>query len=215
MTEADFLTSTRTSYDAIAGAYAETFRDDLASPLHRTMLTTFAELVTKADAGPVADVGSGPGRGTAYLHGLGVPVFGIDLSPAMVELARQEFPGLRFDVGSMTALDLADESLGGLVAFFSTIHIPLAHLPDVFARFHRVLVPGGYLLVAFQAGEETVHYDEGFGHPVSLDFHRRPPERIAELLGEAGFTARAQLRTEPEGAELSPYAYLLFRRPAP
>ncbi|MGW4848298.1 class I SAM-dependent methyltransferase [Nocardia brasiliensis] len=56
--------------------------------------------------GPVADVGCGPGEVTAHLHELGVDAFGIDLSPAMIDVARRDHPGLRFEVGSMTELNL-------------------------------------------------------------------------------------------------------------
>ncbi|MFD1537442.1 class I SAM-dependent methyltransferase [Nonomuraea guangzhouensis] len=48
----------------------------------------------------------------------------VDLSPKMVEVARQRYSGLRFEVGSMTALDLKDGELGGVVAWYSTHHIP-------------------------------------------------------------------------------------------
>ncbi|GGS15675.1 hypothetical protein GCM10010221_10910 [Streptomyces parvus] len=63
---------------------------------------------------------------TEHLHGLGrgLDVFGIDLSPQMVAVARQEHPGLRFEVGSMLALELPVASLGGLLAWYSTIHVP-------------------------------------------------------------------------------------------
>jgi ubiquinone/menaquinone biosynthesis C-methylase UbiE len=64
--------------------------------------------------GTVADVGCGPGRITAHLRQLGVDALGIDLSPAMIEVARRDHPGLRFEVGSMTDLALADASLAGL-----------------------------------------------------------------------------------------------------
>jgi SAM-dependent methyltransferase len=74
--------------------------------------------------GSVADVGCGPGRITAYLRELGVDAFGIDLSPAMIGVARRDHPGLRFEVGSMTDLDLADASVAGLVAWYSLIHVP-------------------------------------------------------------------------------------------
>ena len=43
-------------------------------------------------------------------------MFGIDLSPGMIEVARRTYPGLRFEVGSMLALDLPDASLGGVLA---------------------------------------------------------------------------------------------------
>jgi SAM-dependent methyltransferase len=130
VSEPAFLSDTRSSYDAIAVEYAAMFHDELANkPLDRALLSWFAELVI--GTGAVADLGSGPGRITAFLAGLGVDVFGIDLAPGMVELARRENPGLRFAVGSMLDLDLPDASLGGLLAMYSTIHVPQERLPDV------------------------------------------------------------------------------------
>ncbi|WP_327584880.1 class I SAM-dependent methyltransferase [Nonomuraea sp. NBC_00507] len=215
MTEPDFLRATRASYDAMAVDYADFFRDSLAGmPLDRAMFAAFAELVR--DSGPVADVGSGPGWVTAHLHELGLDVFGVDLSPEMVALAGRTYPSLRFEEGSMLALDLPDGKLGGLVAYYSIIHVPLERVPEVFAEFHRVLAPGGHMLVAFQVGDEPVHRTDGFGHPISLDFHRRQPDQIAELLCAAGFDVDARLLREPRPGtayELTPQAMLLARKP--
>jgi SAM-dependent methyltransferase len=57
----------------------------------------------------------------------------------------------------MRALDVATDALGGVVAWYSIIHTPPDRLPVVFSEFHRVLRPGGHLLVAFQVGDERVH----------------------------------------------------------
>ncbi|MFP1624015.1 class I SAM-dependent DNA methyltransferase [Streptomyces sp. 5K101] len=207
--EPDFLTRTRASYDAIAADYADVFRTVLdAQPLDRAVLGAFAEMVE----GRVVEVGSGPGRVTAHLDELGVDVSGVDLSPAMVALARRTFPGLRFEEGSMTALDVADGSLGGLVAWYSVIHVPPAQRPAVYAEFHRVLAPGGHLLLGFQVGDETVRHTEGFGHRISLDFHRLRPEQVAEQLESAGFEVRARMVREADPGEKTPQAHLLARR---
>ena len=129
-------------------------------------------------------------------------------------MARRSYPGLRFGVGSMTALDLPDGHLGGIVAMYSIIHIPPDQLPRVFAEFHRVLAPGGHLLVAFQAGDERRHVTEAFGRRVCVDAYRLPPGYVAGLLSEAGLDLRAQLLREPhEGYETDQRAYLLARRP--
>ena len=219
MTEPEFVRATRVSYDAMAVAYADWIRPELAvKPLDRAVLAGFAEIVQTAGAGPVADIGCGPGRVTAHLHGLGLPVFGIDLSPGMVSVARRAHPGLRFEVGSMLALDLPDGALGGIVAWYSIIHIPLERLPEVFAEFHRVLSPGGHLLCAFQVGDEVSHRTEAAGHAISLDFHHRRPDRVAELLTQAGLDVRARLLREPDDhsdfPEKSRQAFLLARKPA-
>jgi hypothetical protein len=60
------------------------------------------------------------------LNRLGLDAFGIDLSPGMIALARRTNPDLRFDVGSMLALDLPSASLGGILAYYSIIHIRLS-----------------------------------------------------------------------------------------
>jgi SAM-dependent methyltransferase len=216
MSEPDFLCATRAAYDRVAADYADRFQRELAAkPLDRALLAAYAEIVRAAAAGPVADIGCGPGHVTDHLHGLGLSVFGIDLSREMVAIAQQAHPGLRFDVGSMTALDLPDDALGGIVALYSIIHIPSERLPGVFAEFFRVLAPGGQLMLAFQAGnDDPQHVDEWFGHAVSLDAHRWSPRRIGELLGEAGFLLRASMVREPEaGAETVQRAYLLASKP--
>lgn len=96
MTEPDFLRRTRGSYDTVADDYGVWIKGELAAkPLDRAMLGLFAELVRTAGGGPVADIGCGPGRVTAHLTDLGLSVFGIDLSPNMIALARRTHPGLR------------------------------------------------------------------------------------------------------------------------
>lgn len=215
VTEPEFLSATRVFYDAVAADYAAHFHAQLATkPLDRALLAAFAELVRTADVGPVADLGSGPGNVTAHLHSLGLTVFGVDLSPAMVALARRAHPGLRFDEGSMTALDLSDGVLGAIVSWYSIIHTPPQRVPAVFAEFHRVLAPGGHLLLAFQVGDEPLHLAQPFGHAVSLDFLRWSPDRMAELVRQTGLVEVARLLREPNETERVQQAYLIARKPA-
>lgn len=216
--EPDFLRATRASYDEVAADYATRFGHELAAkPVERALLTAFAELVLAAGGGPVADVGCGTGRVTAFLDGLGLRASGIDLSPQMIAVARRSHPGLRFEVGSMLGLDLPDRALGGLLAWYSTIHVPDEELPGVFAGFGRVLAPGGYALLGFQAGDGPRHLTQALGHEISLDFHHRQPDHVAGLLGQAGLQVRARLLREPdedgEFPERTQQAFVLARKP--
>ncbi|MEV5877117.1 class I SAM-dependent methyltransferase [Streptomyces sp. NPDC052101] len=209
-----FLRTTRTSYDAIAKEYAARFPAGGRHPLDDALISAFADLVTAHGTAPVADLGSGPGHVTALLHELGVPSFGVDLSPAMVALARETYPQLRFHVGSMTSLDLPDATLGGILALYSTIHVPDAHLPTACAEFHRTLLPGGHALLAFQTAEEPghLHLPERFGHEIDLDYYWRTPEQVIERLAEAGLELIAGVRREPTGEETRARAFVLVRK---
>ncbi|MFE9933811.1 class I SAM-dependent methyltransferase [Streptomyces sp. NPDC005533] len=221
MTETSDLTSVRASYDAVAVDYARLVGTELArKPLDRAVLAAFAEYVrgggVRGDEGrggrAVADLGCGPGRVTAHLDGLGVRAFGVDLSPAMVAVARRTYPGLRFEVGSMTALDVADGVLGGVLAWYSTVHTPPAELPEVFAEFARVLAPGGHVLIAFEAGDARLRLEHAYGHPVALDVYGTPTDLVAGLLAGAGLTEVARLERGPDPHETSPQGFLLARK---
>jgi SAM-dependent methyltransferase len=110
---AESYESTRAAYDTVAADYHVLLRDRLGPmALDRAMLGAFAELVLADGGARVADLGCGPGHITGHLHALGLDVFGIDLSAAMISVARQAFPHLSFEAGSMAALDLADGRLG-------------------------------------------------------------------------------------------------------
>jgi ubiquinone/menaquinone biosynthesis C-methylase UbiE len=214
MMDAAFVAATRDSYDALADEHADVVASGLDDrPLDRALFAAFAELVRAGGNGPVADVGCGPGRVTILLSRLGLDAFGIDLSPGMLALARRTYPQLRFEEGSMLALDLPDASLGGLLAYYSIIHIPWEQRPQVFAEFHRVLVPGGLLMLTFQIGDERSQYTELFGTPVSLDWYRQQPDEVAELLREAGFELSMTAVREREGTEKTTQGYLLARKP--
>ncbi|MEU4746920.1 class I SAM-dependent methyltransferase, partial [Actinosynnema sp. NPDC023658] len=212
MSAPDWLADTRTSYDTVAESYTDFTREALAGrAVLRGVLALFATAARAVD-GPVADVGCGPGLITAHLRELGLDAFGIDLSPRMVEIARRDHPGTRFEVGSMTDLDLADGSVGGVLAFYSVIHVPDEEVPAVFAHFHRALRPGGVAMVGFHVGDRRSHKTEGYGgHPMSLHVHRRPVERVAAWLRDAGFTLDAQVLLDPD--EEVPGGVLIARKP--
>ncbi|GAA3528855.1 class I SAM-dependent methyltransferase [Amycolatopsis ultiminotia] len=207
-----WLTDTRTSYDTVAVSYADQLRSAIAEqPYLRAALALFADMVRIAGGGSVADVGCGPGHVTAHLHELGIDAFGIDLSPAMIDVARRDHPGLRFEVGSMTDLAVADTSITGLLAWWSLIHVPDDAVSTALVHFRRALRPGGLLALGFHVGDESRLKTQGYGgHPMKVHVHRRQPDQMAGWLRESGFTIEAQLLLAPE--ENVPQAILFARR---
>ncbi|MFC4017302.1 class I SAM-dependent DNA methyltransferase [Micromonospora sp. GCM10011542] len=204
------LDATRASYDIVAADYANLLRDELAArPWDRAVLAAYAEVVS----GTVADVGCGPGRVTAHLAERGLSTFGVDLSPAMVEVARRAHPQLRFEVGTMTDLDVADGELGGVVSWYSLVHTPPEQLPAAFAEFARVLAPGGHLLIAFKVGDERRELTHAYGHDVSLDVYWVPMDLVADLVARAGLVEQARLVRAATAYEKSAQGFLLARKP--
>lgn len=213
MIESEALRATREAYDAVASVYAQRFHDTLRErPLERALLAAFAEVV-RTGGGQVADLGCGPGRITAHLHEWGVDAFGVDASPAMIALARETHPGPRFDVGSMAALDIADAALGGVLSRFSVIHTPPAELPAVVAEFRRVLAPGGYLLVSFQATDDPSVATQAYDHTVATAY-RWSPDHFAAMLREHGLAEVARMVCEPQPTDQRQFqeVQLLARR---
>ncbi len=208
----------RAVYDAVAGAYDAALRDELdGKPLDRGLLTAFAEL---AAPGPLADVGCGPGHVTRFLAARHPHVIGIDLSPAMVAIARQRTPELTFTVGSMLRLPVVDGAWAGAVALYSIIHLTGQDRRTAWRELSRALRPGGWLLVAFhidsaefEAGQVN-HLRNWFGRSVELDGFFLDPAQVVAELQSAGFALVAQLQRQPSsGVEYpSRRGYLLAQR---
>lgn len=215
MTDARDRARTRAAYDRVAEDYAVLLADHLgSSPWDRAQLGAFAELVQTSGGGPVLDAGCGTGRLIGHLLDLGLDVHGIDLSPGMVDVARRAHPSVPVAVGDLTALDLPDASQAAALAWYSIIHLPAADRPAAFAELHRVLRPGGPLLVAFQVGDEVAHLTAAYGHDdLDYDAHRLDPDHIAAELAAAGLEERARTVRAAEDGEATPQAYLLVRRP--
>jgi SAM-dependent methyltransferase len=212
----EHLANTRATYDRVAEDYAANIAGELAGkPLDRAVLASFVEQV--GSLGAIADMGCGPGHVAAYLHGLGAVAIGIDLSPKMVAVARRLSPEITFEQGSMLSLTVADATWGGIVAFYSIIHLPPQARPQALAEFYRTLLPGGLLLLAFHIGDERRHLDDWWGHGVSLDVWFLQPDEIEALLRNAGFIIEMSLVRQPYAPEVehqSQRAYILARKPA-
>lgn len=100
-----------------------------------------------------------------------------------------------------------------MCAWYSIIHVPDDRLKDVFDEFHRVLIPGGLVLLAFQVGNERV-LREAFGHHVELRFFRRLPGDVIGRLERSGLHHYAELVRQPDedAFESSAHAYLIAQK---
>lgn len=199
----------RAGYAPVARAYREHLLDELAGkPLDRAFLDAFAERC----AGPILEIGCGPGHVARYLADRGAHVEGLDLSPEMIEEARACHPALRFTVGDM--FDLPFTGLAGIVGFYAIVHLQPADLPALAGALHRALAPGGLLALAFHIGTDAIHVDALFDCATSLDFQLHQPAEVIAALTAAGFVLEARLDRAPYPGVEHPTerCYLLARR---
>jgi SAM-dependent methyltransferase len=205
----------RSSYDAVASAYADRLLDELNDLPFETWLLD--RVIAHAAGRPVVEVGSGPGHITAYLAEQGADATGIDLSPEMVAEARRRFPDRNFEVGDLRRLGRPPTSSGwaAVLAWYSLIHLAASELPAAISALVRPLDPGGLLVLAMHAGAEIRHVTEAFGHEVNLDVVLHDPAHVVAVAESAGLVdiewyLRGPLQTRQETTQR---LYVLARTP--
>ncbi len=134
----------------------------------------------------VLDIGCGTGLPTARMLGdAGFPVTGIDISPVMLDLARQNAPDA--DLRQLDVLDL-DPAAGpydAAVAFFTLLMLPRAEIPQALKRVGDLLHPGGpFLLAMVEADLDDVPIPF-LGSTVRVTGY--PRTDLAPLLEASGF----------------------------
>jgi uncharacterized protein YceH (UPF0502 family) len=205
----------RATYAAVAETYADHLADELEGlPLERWLLDRVA---AEAD-GPVVEVGCGPGHVTAFLADRGADARGIDLTPAMVEVARTRYPEGRYDVGDLRRLMRPEAAAGwgAVLAWYSLIHLADSELPGALEALVRPLAPGGLLVLATQAGDEVPRLTEWFGvEGLELDFVQRDPEQLVAAVQAAGLIDVEWYLRGPvtSRGEQTRRLYVLARRP--
>jgi SAM-dependent methyltransferase len=99
------------------------------------------------EASIIADIGCGTGHQTAVLSAKGLKVIGVDISPSMINKAKENYPDLNFKVGN--ALDnglFKMNSLTHIVCLYFTIYY-FKDKRHFFDNCMEWLMPGGTLIV--------------------------------------------------------------------
>jgi SAM-dependent methyltransferase len=193
--DANWVKDARDSYDRVAVRYDDVTRGALdGMPFERAMLDLFAQRVLAAGGGPVLDAGCGPGRVTGHLARRGLEVSGLDVSQAMIDIARTNEPDVRFSAGSITELPIETNSLAGLMCWYVLHHVPDGDVTGVLTEFARTLAPGGQLLTGGHIGAGSYLKTTGYGGiPMRVTVNRRSNDSMAALLRDAGFTVDAEV----------------------
>jgi SAM-dependent methyltransferase len=132
----------------------------------------------------VLELGCGGGRDAAYMKERGFAVDATDATPALVARANQAF-ALGARVMAFDELG-AEAAYDGVWAHACLLHCPRALLPDVLARIHRALRPGGWHFASFKLGDAE-------GRDLLGRLHNfLSPAWLLAAYEAAGFTLEAQ-----------------------
>jgi hypothetical protein len=114
--------------------------------------------------------------------------------PEFIAHARAAHPSGSYRLGSFEDLAAAADSIGGILAWGSLIHLPPHELGGVLAEFRRVMAPAGTLVAAIFVGDEVAAFD----HKV-VTAYRWPADEFSERLTRAGFTEVERMQRPGEG----------------
>ncbi len=135
---------------------AETFGTSTVAQSSRT-LDELLRLAAPRAGQRWLEVACGPGIISRRLAGEVGEVHGVDVTPAMIEVARREAAAagagnVTFSLGDATALDQPDGAFDGVITRFSLHHIPAPG--RVLEEMGRVVRPGGVVVVADHLADE-------------------------------------------------------------
>lgn len=135
-------------------------------------------------AGRVIDLGCGSGIWAEALAAAGYDVLGVDLSPAMITMARKRVPSGEFQVASFLDVDFpactAVTAMGEVLNYLFDPRNRLAALKRLFRRVHRALEPGGLFIFDVAGPQRQRGVSQNFvdgGDWTVLVEYERDPER--------------------------------------
>jgi len=176
----DYKALVRDGYDRCAQEYADSRRGERHPEL--------AFLLQRLQPGAaVLDVGCGCGLPICRELATQANLTGIDLSPAMIALARQNVSAGTFACGDIMSAQFPDSSFDAITAFYTVFHLPKQEHEELFRRIHRWLKPNGYLLATLTLRDED-SYTEGDFFGVTMYWSNFGLPRYREMLSDLRFS---------------------------
>jgi cyclopropane fatty-acyl-phospholipid synthase-like methyltransferase len=107
--------------------------------------------------GKVIELGCGPGNVIKYLRSRrpDLEYLGIDLSPAMITMAREQNPGVEFRVMDIRDAGLLTEHFDAVMVPFSIPYLSYEDIPGFFTTMADLTSPGGFVYLSCMEGERS------------------------------------------------------------
>lgn len=145
-----------------------------------------------------------------YLFNKGLNIFGIDISEKCIEFAKNKFPEIKFYIMNMFNLLLEDQSLDGIVSYYSIIHTPKNEINSIFKEFNRVLKKNGKLLAAVKKGDKEDFINNLLDIKVKILFCEFLESEMESYFKNNGFKILYKHTREPYNFEINiPRIYII------
>jgi ubiquinone/menaquinone biosynthesis C-methylase UbiE len=117
-----------------------TYKDDyeVGEIINKTTPTTSSKIL---------DIGCGTGNQVANFGNKGYDILGIDISPSMIEKAKEKYPDYNFQVADATIGDkFVSNSFTHITCLYFTVYY-FKNKRQLFQNIYNWLMPGGYFIV--------------------------------------------------------------------
>ncbi len=141
-------------YNKIATQYANLFDNDLSD---NPYMDKFLSKITTGNK--ILDLGCGTGRVTSYYFDKGFDVTGVDLSPKMLEIAKNKYPKIDFRLGDIRKINFND-TFDGISLAYSLFHLEKKDVSKIIEKITSLLKTSGIIFLILQEGEGEVFVDE-------------------------------------------------------
>lgn len=148
------INEVRSCYNLVAKEYSEQFADELAGkPFDRDFLNRFKNNFDNNSK--VIDMGTGSGHIAQYLYKLGLnTIIGTDIAENILEIARINYPHLKFENRNMFDTKYENNSIDGIVSFYGIVHFTYSEIDSTIKEWKRILKPRGKAIFSFHIGDD-------------------------------------------------------------
>jgi SAM-dependent methyltransferase len=177
------------TYDRLAASYADEWEQQ---PDPSDLYSLIDEYFVP---GPVADVGCGSGRDTAWLCGHGFQAVGFDASEGLLAEARRRHPGIEFTLARLPELDgVAAGAYANVLCETVIMHLAPADVGPSVRRLVELVAPDGTLYVSWRVPER-----DGWRDARGRVYHTVDPEVVGAALDGTTVLDEATTTSESSG----------------
>lgn len=193
-----FRSFERQRHDSLAATYHDFF-----TPVTTLAIRPLLETVRLHADAHLLDVATGPGSLAAAARRFGARPIGVDISPGMIALAGNAYPGIDFRVAEVEHLPFADGSFDGIVCNFGLGHFPCPE--SAMTECVRTLKPGGRIALSWwdDPGRQRI---QGLFREAVAEIGADPPPDVPAGYSIFRFSDTDEFRRLLDGAGLTEVA---------